>query len=84
MIVVAAALVLSGLVVTGTVIPNYHELQQAEKRNSEIKAELKAAQSENDTLKDQIEALEDPYYIAEVLVEEYRYRYPQPGEIDDK
>ncbi|MDC1142053.1 hypothetical protein OAU50_03100 [Planctomycetota bacterium] len=84
LIVVAVALVLSGFAVMRGVIPNDHELKQAEVRNAEIKAEVAAAQAENDKLKDQIEALEDPYYIAEVLVDEYKYRYPKPGEIDDK
>ncbi|MHC4839461.1 MAG: FtsB/FtsL family cell division protein [Planctomycetota bacterium] len=84
LIVVAGALLLSGLAVSKSVIPNYHEMQQAERRNQEIKADVAAAQAENDRLKDQIEALEDPYYIAEILVEEYKYRYPEPGEVDDK
>lgn len=84
LIVVAAALVLAGLVVNGTVIPNYHEMQETEKHNAALKAEVDAAQAENEKLKDQILALEDPYYISQVLVDEYKWRYPKPGEFDDK
>lgn len=84
LVVVAAALLLSGLVVKATVIPNYHEMQAVEKRNSDLKADVQAAQDESDRLKDVILALDDPYYISEVLVNEYKWRYPKPGEMDDK
>ncbi len=84
LIVVAVALGISGLVVNGTVIPNYHEMQATEEHNAALKAEVDAARAENEKLKDQILALDDPYYISEVLVNEYKWRYPKPGEFDDK
>ena len=78
LIVVAAMFVIFGLAFTNNIIPNYHEQQALERRRAELKQQVEAAKGENDNIRDEIEALDDPYYQAEVLVRDFHYRYAAP------
>ncbi len=71
----AAALALFGLAVNNSIIPNYHEQQAVMKRHSELKQQLQAAQHEAAQLRDEIDALEDPYYLADTMVNKYHWRF---------
>lgn len=72
----AGVLALFGFAAAHTVFPNYHELQALEKRKSELQRQVDTAKGENARLKDEIEALDDPYYLAAEMVSRYRWRYP--------
>lgn len=74
LLAVAAMLVVLAFAVSQHVIPNYHELQALERRHKALKKAVHDQQRANATLQDQIDALDDPYYLAEYLVEHYGWR----------
>ncbi len=76
LLLAAALLVLFGYALSQHVIPNYHELKELEHRRDELKRGVAAEKAENERLRDQISALDDPYYLAGELVTKYRWRYP--------
>ncbi|MEZ5991572.1 MAG: hypothetical protein R3E76_04395 [Planctomycetota bacterium] len=78
LVVVAVMFVIFGLAFTNAVIPNYHEQQALEKRRAELKQQVEKSRTENARLADEIEALDDPYYQAEILVREWHYRRAEP------
>lgn len=78
LVVVAAMFVIFGLAFTNNVIPNYHEQHALEKRSAELKQQVEKARSENERIQDEIDALDDPYYQAEVLVRDWHYRRAEP------
>lgn len=84
LVVVAAMFVIFGLAFTNNIIPNYHELQALNQRRDDLKQHADEAQAENDRLKDEIDALDDPYYQAEVLVRDWHYRYARPEDKKSK
>lgn len=74
LLTVAAMLIAFGVVFSGQIIPSWHELQAVEKRRAELKQQLASAESRNESLRDEIDALQDPYYVAAVLLQEYNYQ----------
>lgn len=78
LIAVAVMFVIFGLAMSNSVIPNYHEQQALEKRKAGLEQQVEDARAENDRSRDEIEALDDPYYMAQKLVEVYKYRYATP------
>ncbi len=80
-LVVAAMLAIFALAMINSIIPAYHEQQAMQDRKAELQTEVDGLAKEQDRLKDEIEALDDPYYIANWLIENYRYRMaPMPEE----
>ena len=74
LIAVAAMFVIFGLAFSNAVIPNYHEQQALEKRRVELKLQLETTKTANARIQDEIEALEDPYYMAQWLRTNLGYR----------
>jgi hypothetical protein len=72
----AGMLVLFGLAVNNHIIPNFHEQQALEKRRNELQESVKQTRAEVERIKDEAEALDDPYYMAWYMVENYNWRYP--------
>lgn len=75
---VAIMFVIFGLALSNNVIPNYHELQELTQRKEEVSKQVETARKENETLQDQINALDDPYYITQWMVDNLNYRPVQP------
>lgn len=80
LIAVAAMFVIFGLAFSNSIIPNYHRQQAVEERRAELQQQVKAAQTENARLQDEIYALDDPYYMAQKMVQEFKYTYAPPKE----
>lgn len=79
LLMVAAMFVIFGLAVSNSVIPNYHEQQTLAKRRAELQREVEEAKARNAARQSEINALEDPYYIAQWMIERYHWRRaPQP------
>lgn len=78
LVVVAIMFVIFGVVVSNNVIPNYHELQQLEKRRDSVEEQVEQERTANGKLQDQIDALDDPYYISQWMVENLNYRPVEP------
>ncbi|MCB9933188.1 MAG: hypothetical protein H6841_07200 [Planctomycetes bacterium] len=74
LLAVAVMFVIFGLAVSNSVIPNYHEQQSLEKRKTELQRNVEAAKAENARIADEIEALDDPYYMADWLRTKLGYR----------
>ena len=75
LIAVAVMFVIFGLGVSNSVIPNYHEQQALEKRRVELEQQVEKQKDENARIEDEIFALDDPYYMAQVLVEKFGYKH---------
>ncbi|MBX3474047.1 MAG: hypothetical protein KF754_06655 [Planctomycetes bacterium] len=75
----AAALVAFGLALNNSIIPNYHEHQAMLKRHTELKQQLEVARQEGAQLQDEIDALDDPYYLSSEMIEKYHWRYAPPA-----
>lgn len=67
LIAVAVMFAIFGLAMSNSVIPNYHEQHALEARKTELEKQVQAARDENARLEDEIEALDDPYYMAQWL-----------------
>jgi hypothetical protein len=78
LIAVAAMFVIFGLAFSNAIIPNYHEQQALEKRRAELRQLVKATTAANAAIEDEIEALDDPYYMAQKMVQEFKYTYAPP------
>lgn len=78
LVVVAVMFVIFGVAVSNSVIPNYHELQRVEKRRASVSGQLEEERAENEKLRDQVDALDDPYYVAQWMVENLSYRPIEP------
>lgn len=74
LLAVAAMFVIFGLAVSNSIIPNYHEQQSLERRRIELQRGVEAAKAENARIQDEIEALDDPYYMADWLRTKLGYR----------
>lgn len=74
----AAALALFGIAFSQNIIPNYHEQAAIEKRRAELRVDLDKATQQVQALRDEVDALDDPYYQARVLIEKYGWRYGPP------
>ena len=74
LIAVAVMFVIFGLGVSNSVIPNYHEQHALEKRKAELKRNLQEAKDETAAIEDEIDALDDPYYMAQWLRSHLGYR----------
>lgn len=74
LLMVAAMFVIFGLAVSNSVIPNYHEQQTLSKRRAELQREVEEAKARNAARQSEINALEDPYYIAQWMIERYHWR----------
>ena len=75
LIAVAVMFVIFGLGVSNSVIPNYHEQQALESRRVELQKMVHAQEAENARIEDEIQALDDPYYMAQTLVEKFGYTH---------
>lgn len=75
---VAAALAAFGLALHNSIIPNYHEQQAMLKRSAELKQELDRARQTGARLQDEIDALDDPYYLSAEMIDKYHWRYASP------
>lgn len=82
LIAVAVMFVIFGLGVSNSVIPNYHEQQALEKRKSELTKQVEKQKSDNARIEDEILALDDPYYMAQTLVEKFGYTHA-PAPVND-
>jgi len=78
LIAAAGALVIFGLAVNNSIIPNYHEHQALIKRSNELKQQLQQAKDAGARLKDETEAMDDPYYMAQKMIDDYGWHYPPP------
>jgi hypothetical protein len=78
LIAVAAMFVIFGLAFSNAVIPNYHEQQALEKRRADLKQQVKTTEAANARIADEVEALEDPYYMAQWLRTNLGYRDAPP------
>jgi cell division protein FtsB len=78
LLAVAVMFVVFGLAVSNSVIPNYHEQQALEKRHAELKQQIQRTQAENLRIADEIEALDDPYYMAQTMIEKFGYTHADP------
>ncbi|MBZ0135396.1 MAG: hypothetical protein K8I27_03350 [Planctomycetes bacterium] len=78
LIAVAVMFVIFGLGVSNSVIPNYHEQQALETRQVELQSLVDHQADENARIEDEIQALDDPYYMAQVLVEKFGYTHAEP------
>ncbi len=76
LLVAAGVLVLFGYALSQHVIPNYHELKALELRRDDVRKQVEQQAAVNERLRDEISALEDPYYLAGELVNRYHWRYP--------
>jgi cell division protein FtsB len=76
LLVAAAMLVILGIAVSRLVVPNYHEQQAIEARRDALQHEVADLKRLNKDLRDEIDSLEDPYYVAYLLVSAYGWRYP--------
>ena len=74
LIAVAAMFAIFGLAMSNSVIPNYHEQHALEARKAELEQQVRDARAENARLEDEIEALDDPYYMAQWLRTHLGYR----------
>lgn len=74
----AGALVVFGLAVHNSIVPGYHEHQAILKRNAELKQQLQQAKDEGARLQDEIDAMDDPYYLAQRMIDDYGWHYPPP------
>lgn len=75
LIAVAVMFVIFGLGVSNSVIPNYHEQQSLETRKNQLVEQVQDQKDENARIQDETLALDDPYYMAEVLVEKFGYKH---------
>ncbi|MCC7510719.1 MAG: hypothetical protein IT464_15255 [Planctomycetes bacterium] len=75
LLAVAAMILVFGYALSQHVIPNYHELQSIERRHKETRGKVSDQKAENAKLEDQTQALDDPYYLAQIMVERYKWRY---------
>jgi hypothetical protein len=74
----AAALALFGIALSKSIIPAYHEQAAIEKRRAELRIELDKAKQQSEALRSEADAMDDPYYLARVLIEKYGWRYGPP------
>jgi hypothetical protein len=70
--------VIFGLAFSNSIIPNYHRQQALEARRAEVQQKVKETQAANARIQDEIDALDDPYYMAQKMVQEFRYTYAPP------
>lgn len=77
MLAAAAVLVILSYAVSQHVVPNYHELKALEQRRDGLRAEVAKQRQQNAETREEIEALDDPYYVAWMLVKSYGWRYPE-------
>jgi hypothetical protein len=82
LVAVAAMFVIFGLAFSKAIIPNYHEQQALEKRRAELKQQLEATETANARVQNEIEALDDPYYMAQWLRANLGYRDAPPKDSD--
>lgn len=73
----AAVLVIFAYTVSQHVIPNYHELKALEQRRDDLRVEVAKQKKQNSETREEIDALDDPYYVAWMLVKDYGWRYPE-------
>jgi hypothetical protein len=78
LIAVAAMFVIFGIAFSNAIIPNYHEQQALEKRRAELKQQVKTTEAANARVQNEIEALDDPYYMAQWLRANLGYRDAPP------
>jgi cell division protein FtsB len=81
LVAVAAMVAMLGYAVSEHVIPNYHELKALEQRRDQLKHDLAAQKEANERLRGEIAALEDPYYLTELLITKYKWR-PAPLQVE--
>ncbi|MBX3460469.1 MAG: hypothetical protein KF696_10990 [Planctomycetes bacterium] len=74
MVAVAAMALVFVYALSQHVIPNYHELQAMERHHKALKRHVAEQREANAVLQDQIEALDDPYYLAEHMIAHYGWR----------
>ena len=84
LLLVAAMLVVFGLSMTNQVIPAFHEHNAIERDKAELESEISKVTREIERTQDEIEALDDPYHVASVLIHEYRYRRAPAKPAEDR
>ena len=75
LIAVAVMFMIFGLGVSNSVIPNYHEQQALEQRKRHLTELVDKQQADNARIEDEILALDDPYYMAQTLIENFGYTH---------
>jgi cell division protein FtsB len=78
LVAVAAMFVIFGLAFSNSVIPNYHRQQSLEARRAELQQQVNATKNQNARIEDEILALDDPYYMAQKLINDLKYTYAPP------
>ncbi|MBE7490817.1 MAG: hypothetical protein HS108_03495 [Planctomycetes bacterium] len=78
----AGALVVFGLAVHNSIVPGYHEHQAILRRHAELKQQLQQAKDEGARLQDEIDAMDDPYYLAQRMMDEYGWHYAPPPQAE--
>jgi cell division protein FtsB len=75
LIAVAVMFMIFGLGVSNSVIPNYHEQQALEHRRAGLQQQVEKQKAHNHRIEDEIQALDDPYYMAQTLIEKLGYTH---------
>lgn len=73
-LLVALMMVVFGLALSREVIPAWHELRAIEHRRAVLKQQVSAAVTRKALLMENIDAFDDPYYLAWHLRQHYGYR----------
>lgn len=81
LLLAAVALIALGLAVSNSIVPNYRELEELSLRRDALRRQLHQATQESERLQDNIGALEDPYYVAQTMIEVYHWRYAPPAPV---
>ena len=76
-LVVALMMVVFGLALTRQVIPAWHEQRAIEHRRAVLIQQVDAAAARKAVMQENIDAFDDPYYVAWHLRQNYGYR-PKP------
>lgn len=78
--IAALMLIALGIVISNQILPAWHEQQALAYRNRELSRQVEEAKAQAQRIQDEIDALNDPYYVAAVLVAEYNYRWDKGAE----
>ncbi|MCC6573784.1 MAG: hypothetical protein IT462_08335 [Planctomycetes bacterium] len=78
--IAALMLIALGIVISNQILPAWHEQQALAQRNRQLAEQVEAAKAEALRIEDEIEALNDPYYVAAILVADYNYRWDRGAE----
>ncbi|HRJ79941.1 MAG: hypothetical protein HPKKFMNG_02452 [Planctomycetes bacterium] len=80
LLLVAAMLAALGILLSNSIIPNYHEHQDCLKRAAGLEATLEQRRETVERLQGEIDALSDPYYLAQILPSRYNFRWDEKSE----